>query len=302
MAPHTRRLSHSLARLAIVMTLAISPACGATDEGGDAASTSSATSSTSSSSSSSSSSSGSSSSSSSTSATPKQKKKKNVIAWILSLGAGSPPGPATAEFAAYQALRRQQCDSALSLATDSGKVFSAIEAAATACLAAKSGDKDLWAQARAQRDDLADAGLDCLQAGVFALLDRLVDAHAAHPDRTFEFSTGGSRGAPPCPTVTGLEPAHGSAGQRVAIVGRNLQYVKLVIIDLGDQGRVCFETPRTKQPTVLMPAPDGAAAARVIVVAAPADWEMGAATFRYEPPVSDSPTTASGSALTADCP
>ena len=181
-------------------------------------------------------------------------------------------------------------------------MFSAIEAAAKACQAAKTGSQTLWRQARAQRDDLQGADLDCLQAGVFGLLDRLVDAHAAHPDRTFEFSTGGSRGAPPCPTVTGLEPAHGNAGQRVAIVGRNLEYVKLVIIDLGNQGRVCIETPRTKQPTVLMPAPQGAASARVIVVAAPADWEMGAATFRYDPPVSDSPTTASGSAPTADCP
>jgi hypothetical protein len=181
-------------------------------------------------------------------------------------------------------------------------VFSAIEAAAKACLAAKTGSQTLWRQARSQREDLQDADLDCLQAGVLGLLNRLVDAHAAHPDRTFEFSAGGSRGAPPCPTVTGLEPAHGSAGQRVAIVGRNLQYVKLVMIDLGDQGRVCFETTRTKQPTVLMPAPQGAASARVIVVAAPADWEMGAATFRYDPLVSDSPTTASDSAPTADCP
>jgi hypothetical protein len=181
-------------------------------------------------------------------------------------------------------------------------VFSAIEAAAKACLAAKTGNQSMWRQARAQRDDLQDADLDCLQAGVFGLLDRLVDAHAAHPDRTFEFSIGGSRGAPPCPVVTGLEPAHGSAGQRVAIVGRNLQYVKLVIVDLGDQARVCFETPGTKKPTVFMPAPQGATSARVIVVAAPADWEMGDATFQYDAPTSDSPTTASDSAPTADCP
>jgi len=298
MAPSTRHRSRRLVRLAVVITLAISTACGAADEGGDAASTS-ATTSSSTSSSSSSSSSSSTSSSSSSSATPK---KKNVIAWILSLGAGSPPGPATAEFGAYQALRRQKCDSALELATGGGQVFSAIEAAAKACLAAKTGNQSMWRKAREKRDDLQDADLDCLQAGVFGLLDRLVDAHAAHPDRTFEFSTGGSRGAPPCPTVTGLEPSHGSAGQRVTIIGRNLQYVKLVIVDLGDQGRVCFETPGTKKPTVFMPEPQGAASARVIVVAAPADWEMGAATFRYDLPASASPTTAAGAAPTADCP
>jgi hypothetical protein len=295
MAHPTARPRRTLLRLVIVTAIAASTACGTTDDGGEAtsASTSSASSSSSGSSSSTSS------SSSSTSIPPK---KRNVIAWILSLGAGSPPGPATAEFAAYQALRRQKCDTALTLATDSGRVFSAIEAAAKACVAARTGNQTLWAQARAQRDDLEDADLDCLQAGVFGLLDRLVDAHAAHPDRVFEFSTGQSRGAPPCPVVTGLEPAHGSAGQRVAITGRNLQYVKLVIVDLGDQGRVCFETPRTKAPTVIMPAPQGATSARVIVVAAPAEWEMGAATFRYDPPATDSPTTDSGSAPTADCP
>jgi predicted RNase H-like nuclease len=43
-------------------------------------------------------------------------------------------------------------------------VFSAIEAAAKACLAAKTGSQTLWRQARAQRDDVLDADLDCLQA------------------------------------------------------------------------------------------------------------------------------------------
>ena len=310
-APGDRR--RVLLALALALVLVVSAACGSGDDdasGGASASisTTTATSGTSS---------GTSSTSSTSSSTTSTKKRQNVIAWILNLGAGSPPGPATAEFAAYEALRQQDCASALTLATTTGQVFSVIEAAAKACLAAGSGDQALWREATRQRDDLRDADLNCLEVGVFGLLDRLVAAHEADPDRPFTFKPGGGEGTPPCPRVSGVEPASGPSGEIVTIRGDNLQFVTLVIVDFGNGNHTCFEAFDDPSPSVQMPAPpDGVTSARVIVAAAPAQWEMGSASFTYEEPAPTTTETSSTGtpdiigaatgagdvALPADCP
>ena len=284
MALRTISVAAQRAVLTVTLTLVVLAGCASAGENRTGQTTRSTTATSSSSTTTTTASTTSSSSSSSSSTTAK--KKRNFIAWILSLGAGSPPGPATAEFAAYEALRQQDCASALTLATTSGKVFSVTEAAAKACLAAGSGDQRLWREASRQRDDLRNADLNCLEVGVFGLLDRLVEAHDANPDLPFTFESGAGNGVPPCPSVSGLEPAKGKAGDDVTIRGDNLKFVKLVIVDFGNADRTCFEYDDDPTPSLTMPEPPaGVTSAEVIVAADPAQWEMGSSTFEYEPGV-----------------
>lgn len=220
---------------------------------------------------------------------------RNVIAWILSLGAGSPPGPASDYMLAYDALLARDCDVALAEAR-SPQVQSVIEAAATACLAALNGDPALWAFAEERRAALTDADLSCLDAGVYALLGRLLDEHAENPDLTFDFEAGQAEGAPPCPAGIGLQPQRGQAGDVVTITGENLRFVKGVIVAFGPGEATCapdncFEVAGGS-PTFTMPEPpEGVMSARVIVFADPAQWQMGAATFGYDLPTTSATTT-----------
>jgi hypothetical protein len=198
------------------------------------------------------------------------------------------------------------------LARENG--FSVVEAAATACLAANTGDEDLWAEATSRRDDLRDADLNCLEVGVYGLLERLVDAHAADPDLPLTFERANGVGAPPCPTVSGLDPARGRAGDVVTITGKNLEFVTLVIVDFGDGSRTCFEFFENSSPSLAMPEPpEGVTSAQVVVAAHPAQWEMGGAAFEYEQSettptdgtetgTADATATVENAAFPADCP
>lgn len=223
--------------------------------------------------------------------TTSRPKSRNIIAWILNLGAGSPPGPADDYMRAYDALLERDCEGALSEAT-SNQVQSVIEATATACLAALRGDDGLWEFAQERRDALADAeDLSCLDVGVFALLERLLDKHSEDPDLAFEFQAGDEEGAPPCPTDIGLEPNRGEPGDIVTITGKNLEFVKGALFDFGtgedecSNEENCIELDGAHSLAFEIPEPpDGVSSVRVVVLADPAQWQMGAATFEYVAP------------------
>lgn len=191
---------------------------------------------------------------------------------------------------AYDALLEQDCEGALSEAT-SNQVQSVIEATATACLAALRGDDDSWDRAQERRDALADADLSCLDVGVFALLERLLDKHSENPDLTFEFQAGNAEGSPPCPTNIGLQPDRGEPGDVVTITGSNLRFVKGALLDFGtgevecSNEKNCFELDGPNSLAFPMPKPPaGVSSVRVVVLADPAQWQMGAATFEYVTP------------------
>jgi len=166
----------------------------------------------------------------------------NVIAWILSLGPGAPTGPP--EFQAYLLLRDRACGTlAQGLVTD-GSALASLEqqaralygAAADACLAAFEGQTDRWAAAQEAMQTLQ-RPVSCLDVAAYELLAQLVDAHGRNPEAQFQANTDPSAGyAPPCPTITALEPDRGPLGTVVRVAGTNLDHVERVLIqyDNGD--------------------------------------------------------------------
>ncbi|TRW44308.1 IPT/TIG domain-containing protein [Georgenia yuyongxinii] len=204
---------------------------------------------------------------------------RNVLAWIADLGAGAPPGPED-EGASYLALSELRCGEALSLAG----TRSAVKAAATACLAAQTGSAQLWESAVAQRAALPDGSEGCLDVGVLGALDRLLGAYAGSPGSQIVLRPDAAEGRPPCPTDITISPTSGPAGTPVTITGDHLEYVTTVIVDLGG-GNVQqdFVELGQRQVTVTMPAPSGAATAEVLVGVDPNEWQLGRATFTFEP-------------------
>ncbi|MGQ0775018.1 MAG: hypothetical protein ACT4NY_11475 [Pseudonocardiales bacterium] len=212
----------------------------------------------------------------------------------------SPDGPATAYFQAYEDLRDGNCSSALEKANplvtdrDQGHL---VAAAAKACLAAFNNEDKYWPEAKAARDAVTNLK-HCLDAAVFALLDRFVSAYEEHPDWEFQKTgSGGAEGTPPCPSITQLTPNHGDAGQ-VTINGVNLQRVTKVIVR-GPNGdgdelvrREGEELVRREGDDtalqILMPDPQGFTQVCVVIVAESeedwGDWVTDGAVFTYDPP------------------
>lgn len=243
---------------------------------------------------------------------PTGKPKRNVIAWILSLGPGTPSGPATIYFEAYAALQEQKCDVVQQKAGDvsrqigqaSGDLFAG---AASACFAALRGRSELWPQAEAARDAVSDpAALHCMDMAVFGLLDRLVQAHRADPNAEFELGTvSGTAMAPPCPRITRLDPDHGVPGDQVTIVGSNLEKTTLVVLHYVPDGMDVINQsdliPAGAGRRFAVPESEAAIAATamcVVLIAAPGGWEADSRLFTFDqtgtntsPSPADSPST-----------
>ncbi|QDC26530.1 hypothetical protein FE374_05190 [Georgenia yuyongxinii] len=102
-------------------------------------------------------------------------------------------------------------------------------------------------------------------------------------------------GRPPCPTDITISPTSGPAGTPVTITGDHLEFVTTVIVDLGG-GNVQqdFVELGQRQVTVTMPAPSGAATAEVLVGVDPNEWQLGRATFTFEPGAGDGGDTGDG--------
>jgi hypothetical protein len=221
---------------------------------------------------------------------PTQEKKKNLIEWILDLGAGSPPGPARAYFDAYEELRKQNCDAALRKADEphgrrrigDDDAFTVLSAAAMACLAAMESRDELWTGAKQVRDSTDPATLHCLDAAAYALLDSLIDAHDAHPDRSFQFTAGGTKGKPPCPHITGITPREGAPGAVVTITGANLERVTRIDVVVNGSRLESFDPNLSDGALrITMPAADEGTTAVVVIVTKPGGWKMDEAEFRY---------------------
>jgi hypothetical protein len=220
--------------------------------------------------------------------TTQKPKKKNIIAWILGLGPGAPSGPP--EFTAYRELQNLRCS----------KVFDRVEeldqpaetlytGAAQACLAAFNGRGDLWPKAAAAYADVSAKSneLNCMDLAALALLERLVTAHKQNPGGAFDTAGKQNSKAPPCPSITRLEPDHGVEGTTVRVIGSHL--------DKDIVGVAVFDSTGGFQAAVNVTAVDGgleftmpeeppsdASASVCVVVRAEPDWRADGAMFRYE--------------------
>lgn len=164
----------------------------------------------------------------------------NVVAWILSLGPGAPTGPP--EYQAYQLLLDRDCgglqqalvDPDSDISTLAPEVRSLYSAAADACLAAFGGATDRWSTAEQALQGLQ-RPVSCIDAATYDLVAQLVDQHNRNPGG--QFQEAGSGGiAPPCPTISALEPDRGPVGTVVRVSGANLDRVERILIeyDNGD--------------------------------------------------------------------
>jgi hypothetical protein len=243
-----------------------------------------------------------------TQSTPAPRPRPNLIEWILNLGVGSPPGPATDYFAAYEELRKQNCRSALAKADQPGdEAFTVVSAAAKACVAATEGGEKLWSDAKAVRDAIDPASLHCLDVAAFRALDQLVNAHDQYPERRFRLVAGGEKAKPPCPRITGITPEIGNAGDVVTIRGRHLRQVRRIDVVLDGVRTSLDPVGDNSALRVPMPAAEPGSTASIVIVADPGGWEMDSADFRYRnaapSPTADSPSpTADSPGPTADSP
>jgi hypothetical protein len=237
-----------------------------------------------------------------TTTTTKPPRKTNIIAWILGLGPGAPVGPP--EFTAYRELQSLRCSAVLDKLDDLDDLAQRLyTAAAQACLAAFNGKAQLWAKAEAVYDDVSAKKdqLNCLDLAALAVLERLIAAHRQDPGGSFkpsgkQASGKNQRKAPPCPTITRIEPDHGVQGTTVTIFGRHLDEQNIIRVEavpsdnnnaqaVGDltyvDGGVQFTMPEG-------PPPEVSSLICLVVVAEP-DWRADGGFFRYESEDSTAP-------------
>jgi hypothetical protein len=212
-----------------------------------------------------------------------------VIAWILSLGPGAPSGPP--EFTAYRELQRLHCRTVFDRVGELNEPARTLyTGAAQACLAAFQGQSGEWSKAERAYDDVAGrtSEFNCMDLAALAALKRLVSAHREDPDGSFAVAGRSEWRAPPCPTITRLEPDHGVQGTTVTIAGQNLTAKNVVGVDVVDStgGRLPGENLARGGDTVRFtmpeqPPPEAEPTVCVVVRAEP-DWSADGAFFRYD--------------------
>jgi hypothetical protein len=227
----------------------------------------------------------------------KKKKKRNIISWILSLGPGAPIGPP--EFTAYRELQQLHCATVFDRVGE--LQFPAVtlyKGAARACLAAFDGRSRMWRRAATAYERVAPlrAELSCMDVAAFGLLRRLVTRHERYPLRTFRRAPVTDSKAPPCPSLTGLQPDHGAAGTVVELSGTHLadrasgvdvvdstgasQTVEVTVTDVGTLQVTMPEAPPPEESSMVC-----------LVVRAEPDWVADGALFTYEGDGLGAPTT-----------
>lgn len=184
---------------------------------------------------------------------------RNVIAWILDLGPSAPAGPTAFEI--YKPLQERRCDAVVGvqgfsrLDQDVQRLY---RGAASACLAAfQNGDRQhLWAEAENAYASMNPSALNCIDTAAYALLKRLVVAHRTNPHGDFEAVTNpGSAERPPCPTISGLDPARGPQNTTVTIRGSNLGRVEDVLIHYDDGSTESATLTRRDESTLVFKVP-----------------------------------------------
>lgn len=238
----------------------------------------------------------------------------NPITWILGLAPGAPAGPP--EFQAYELVLNGDCVTLAQGLQPDGELRALSDAAqrlygavADACLAALHGQPGRWAAAEDALQALA-SPVSCLDVATYELLQRLVDAHRANPSGPFEARTDpASAAAPPCPTITQLDPNHGPSGTRVRITGMNLDHVVEVLIYFEDGNgtefsrRVEHETASDALIVTLDDDTNIALWACIVLQGAPG-WNGAGARFTIDGSPGAAPSQSDGlaAAPTAACP
>lgn len=168
-------------------------------------------------------------------ASPKPK-QRSIITWLVELGPGTPPGPATGpRLDIYLAVQKKTC--LPELANTRGRKaelkrtsYDLYVGVVAACLAAfRNGGAEEWATAeeglKAPKDGT------CLDKPIRDLLQRLVDAHRKNPTWQFtaQVPTGASGRRPSCPAITRIDPAKGPiVNAKITVTGTNLSDALIV--------------------------------------------------------------------------
>lgn len=157
-------------------------------------------------------------------------KKRNIIAWLIGLGPGSPPGPVTSpEVSVYNALQSRRCRTTTPQQVNgtsselNGDSFDLYVGAVAACMAAFNGGGN-WSTAERALGTAPNGG-HCFDATVRAVLEDLVRLHRENPAGTFVVQSGGGQPRSSCPDVTGVNPTLVQPDDLLTITGRNLRLV-----------------------------------------------------------------------------
>lgn len=220
---------------------------------------------------------------------------QNVIAWILGLGPSAPSGPTG--FDVYDLLGRRECDAVFDRVEELDDTPQILyRGAASACLAAFEGRDDLWDEAEAALERVANRpdDLNCLDVVVLELLESLVEAHRDNPRGRFEARTDPSAGRPaPCPSIDRVRPERGPPDTEVRVTGANLERVDAVDIRYDNGGRdqnVTF-TRRDGSLELVVPGRAGARSACIaLVVERPSLWFADGVVFTLEESATSPPT------------
>lgn len=149
-----------------------------------------------------------------------------VVAWILDLGVEVPQYE---DRDAFASLLDQDCASARDGASDGTVLW----AAATACLAAETGDDVLWDDAEWAREDLPESTDGCMEEAALELLDRLLAAREENPGAQVTLGQPWDGEAAACPWAWELVPDSGPPGAEVEVYGEHLDLVYRIQISVG---------------------------------------------------------------------
>ena len=236
-----------------------------------------------------------------------------IIQW-LNANAPLAGGAAGAEDGAFALMLAGKCERVLTLSEDSTSddnlvepARSLYEGAASACLAAFQGRRELWPRAEAAYARLGGqtGRLACETRTVYPLLQRMLEAHRADPNMRLVKRSGGPSRVLRCPRFTKITPSHGptAGGYQVRIEGQNLPPVVGINIDFGFGLRVAAARQDGQQVVITMPpAPPNLDPERWVAI-----WPDGAAInllpaavdFRYDPPAGTTSTASTASSTTS---
>jgi hypothetical protein len=233
-----------------------------------------------------------------------QGRGSRTVAWILGLGPSAPAGPSS--FRAYALLERGDCEGLLDRfdashpeALQLGAAEDLYRATALACLAATGARADLWDDAGALAARAGAGTSSCLDLAARAVLDDLLVLGRADQTTPIEPGPVEERHAPPCPSITSVEPGTGAAGTVVTIRGQHLDRVEAIELRRRDADQAdergsavtslegdTLAAARVGSDTITLEVPgDAAPGPLCLILRAVPDWDADAAPFTLEPSV-----------------